>query len=290
MSRFCIPVDLNMLFHSLISINYGGQAKKIRVPVIGLLMVLSCVRPATPLYAVDGNTNQIASPSAGVSAAITDCGAVMNGERRRSGLSVRPFCEDWTGFVTIENNGTTFIDHFRVTFSCPMKDSEAIHINLISPPMPSFLWKPFAGDMLSLCTRGMAFTIRDGTVNVRDVATGQPIAVTGIYPSTPLEPAGLPPGASILIEFTEPYSQCVEGFVRSIADREKLDMKTEIVDPEKNIMHMMVKNFKVLFFTFDEVIVGVTFKGPGRYGSCSLDLSIDDEFYDDFPWVDYEWK
>jgi hypothetical protein len=290
MYRFFTPGDLDKLFQFMNPGGCGNRTRKILLPVIGLLLGLSWVRPTTFLYAADGHAKPIDNRTAGVSAAITDCGAVMNGERRRSGLSVRPFCEDWTGFVTIENNGTSFIDHFRITFSCPMKDSEAIHIDLISPPMPSFLWKPFAGDMLRLCTRGMTFTIKDGTVNIHDVATGRPIAVTGIYPSKPLEPSGLPPGASILIEFTEPYSQCVEGFAHSIAERENLDMEIQSVDPEKNIMHMIVRNFKVLFFTFDEMTIGITFKGQGRYGSCSLDLSIDDDFYDDIPWVDYEWK
>ena len=268
----------------------GGRTHRIMLPVIGLLLGLYCFIPAAFLYAAEAAKKTGDTRAAEVSAAITDCGAVMNGERRRRGLSVRPFLEDWTGFVSIENNGTAFIDHFRVTFSCPMKNTEAIHVDLISPPMPSFLWKPFAGDMLSLCTRGMAFTISNGTVNIRDVITGQPISVTGIYPSTPLPPEGLPPGASILIEFTEPYSQCVEGFVRSIAARENLDMETEVVDPENNVMHMLVRDYKVLFFTFDEMVVGITFKGLGRYGSCSLKLSIDDQFYDDIPWVDYEWK
>ncbi len=264
---------------------------RIILPLICLMVLGNADRVSTKdLRAASETPDQIQSREPLVSAVLTDCGAVMNGERRRSGLSVRPFLEDWTGFVTIKNTGTAFIGHFQVTFSCPMKKSKAIHLDLISPAIPSFLWKPFAGDMLSLCTRSMDFTIKRDTVEMRDASTGDPISVVGIYPSKPLTPAGLPPGASVLIEYTEPYSQCVEGFMHSIAERENLDIKTEVVDPVNNIMHMLVKEFKVLFLTFDDMKIAITFKGAGEHGSCSLDLSIDDKLYSSIPWVDYEWK
>jgi hypothetical protein len=214
----------------------------------------------------------------------------MNGERRRDGLWVRPFLEDWTGFVAVKNTGTAFIDHFTVTFSSPMKDSKIIKIDLVSPAIPSWLWKPFAGDMLSLCTRGMNFTIKDGLVEMHDAASGVPISITGLYPSRPLGPEGLAPGEAVLIEYTEPYSNCIEGFVNSIATRKKMTITTEIVDRENNIMHMLAKDFKIAFLTFDQIIAAITFKGKGEYASCSLELSIDNELYDSVPWVSFEWK
>lgn len=258
--------------------------------IFSLILNLTCRNLAAKPSATDHRPKQTGDPASIVNAVITDCGAIMNGKRRRSGLSVRPFLEDWTGFVAIKNTGSAYIDHFEVSFSCPMKKSKAIHLDLISPHLPSILWKPFAGDMLRLCTRGMDFTIKEKTVKMRDASTGQPISVIGMYPSEPLTPAGLAPGASVLIEYTEPYCQCVEGFMRSIAERESLDMITEVVDPENNIMHMQVKAFKALFFTIDKMVIAITFKGTGEYGSCSLDLTIDGKHFHSVPWVDYEWK
>jgi hypothetical protein len=255
------------------------------------ILCLVASGPATSLQAAEDNPDPAGcQPPVVVSAAITDCGAVMNGERKRNGLSVRPFLEEWTGFVAVKNTGTTFIDHFRVSFSCPMEDSEAIKIDLVSPAIPSWLWKPFAGDMVSLCTRGMDFTVKDGAVAMHDAATGAPISVTGSYPSHPLRPEGLGPGETILIEYTEPYCTCIEGFVRSIATRKNMEIETEIVDRENNIMHMLAKNYSLAFLTFDQITAAITFKGTGEQGSCSLELSIDNQLYDSVPWVAYEWK
>ncbi|ABW66574.1 hypothetical protein Dole_0764 [Desulfosudis oleivorans Hxd3] len=225
-----------------------------------------------------------------VNAVITDRGAVINGNRNRDALEIRPFQEAWTGFVAVKNTGTTFIDHFRISFTCPMEDSDAISLDLISPSMPSWIWRPLVGDMLSLCTRDMDFTILNNRVEVRDATTSARIAVAGLYPSSPLGPEGLAPGQTLLIEYTEPYSDCLNGFVQSIATRKKMDFQTEIADRENNIMHMRIKKYKVAFLTFDQVVVAITFKGAGAYASCSLDLSIDNKLYDAVPWVAYEWK
>ncbi|MFZ5565138.1 MAG: hypothetical protein ACOZBW_13905 [Thermodesulfobacteriota bacterium] len=214
----------------------------------------------------------------------------MNGTRNRDALAVRPFQETWTGFVGVKNTGTTFIDHFRISFTCPMKGSQAIGIKLISPSLPSWIWRPLVGDMLSLCTRDMDFTIRDSRVEMHDATTGDRIAVAGLYPSSALGPEGLAPGQTLLIEYTEPYGDCLNGFVHSIATRKKLDIETEIADRENNIMHMRIKNYTVAFLTFDQVVAAITFKGAGAYASCSLDLSIDNKLYDSVPWVAYEWK
>ncbi|MEW6076298.1 MAG: hypothetical protein AB1724_00655 [Thermodesulfobacteriota bacterium] len=255
-----------------------------------LLCSIFLVAAAFPTVAEENTGQPEGTQPILISAAITDCGAVMNGERKRSGLSVRPFLEDWTGFVAVKNTGTTFIDHFRISFSCPMKGSDAMKIDLVSPDIPAWLWKPFAGDMISLCTRGMDFVFTGGEVKMLDAATGNPITVSGVYPSQPLKPEGLPPGETVLVEYTEPYSACIEGFVHSIAARKHMDIRTEIMDRENNVMHMIARNYTIVFLTFDQIIAAITFKGKGEHGACSLELTIDDQLYDSIPWVAYEWK
>jgi len=225
-----------------------------------------------------------------VNAAITDYGAIMDGRHNRQRLSVRPFLDDWSGFVAVQNTGTTFIDHFTVSFSCPMKDSDAISIKLLSPAIPALLWKPFARDMLSLCTRDMIFTINDGRVTMRDGATGLPITITGLTPSSPLTPAGLAPGETILVEYTEPYSSCMEGFVRSIAERKNMDVRIDIADRENSVIRMTIKEYKVALITFEQIVAAIRFKGKGEYGLSSLVLTIDGQLCHSVPWVEFEWQ
>jgi len=245
---------------------------------------------APSLSAAEDSGHNVEMESAAANAAIADWGAVMNGEKRRDKLSVRPFLDNWTGFLTIKNTGTTFIDHFRVAFTCPMEGSRVISINLVSPSIPNWLWKPFAGDMMSLCTREMDFTIYNGMITMRDASTGEKILVSAFYPSRPMGPEGLAPGENVSIEYTEPYIRCMEAFVYSIATREKMEITTEIVDRENNIMHMMIKEYRLALFKFERIIAAITFKGTGEYASCSLDLSIDDQLCDSVPWIAYEWK
>lgn len=285
------PHDTYRRLQNSTGININLSLGRNTVPAIFLaILCLMMFGPVSLSRAAEENSGQAPVQPQLISAAITDCGAVMNGERKRNGLSVRPFLEDWTGFVAVKNTGTTFIDHFRVTFFCPMEGSNAMKIDLVSPDIPCWLWKPFAGDMISLCTRGMDFVIKDSRVKMRDAATGNPITVSGVYPSQPLKPEGLAPGETVLVEYTEPYSACIEGFVKSIAARKNMDIRTEIADRENNVMHMIARNYTIAFLTFDQIVAAITFKGTGEHGSCSLELTIDDQLYDSVPWVAYEWK
>lgn len=225
-----------------------------------------------------------------ISATITDYGTLMNGVKNRKWLSVRPLLDNWTGFVAVKNTGTTFIDHFTLTFSCPMKDSDALRIDLVSPAMPSWMWKPFAGDLLSLCTRDMLFMVKDGNLKIYDATSGKPIAVTRLISSGPLGSAGLAPGQAVMVEYTEPYDRCMESFVNSIATRKKMVIETKITDRENNVMQLTMKKFKITFLTFDQIVADITFRGCGEYGSCDLKLSIDGKLMDSAPWIQYEWK
>ncbi|PKN38890.1 MAG: hypothetical protein CVU62_01430 [Deltaproteobacteria bacterium HGW-Deltaproteobacteria-2] len=225
-----------------------------------------------------------------INATITDYGTFMNGVKNRKWLSVRPLLDNWTGFVAVKNTGTTFIDHFTLTFSCPMKDSDALRIDLVSPAMPSWMWKPFAGDLLSLCTRDMLFTVKDGSLKICDATSGTPIAVTRLISSRLLGSAGLAPGQAVMVEYTEPYDKCMEGFVNSIATRKKMVIETKITNRENNVMQLTMKNFKITFLTFDQIVADITFRGCGEYGSCDLKLSIDGKLMDSAPWIQYEWK
>ncbi len=224
-----------------------------------------------------------------VKARIIDRGAVINGEKNRDKLKIRPFMEEWTGFVEVKNTGTTFIDHCEIQVACPMKGSESIRIDLISPSIPSWIWKPLMGDMLNLCTRRIKIAVINDHIDIKDAFTGDPVTVKKVYSSQPLTPRGLAPGETVLVEYAEPFSQCLNGFVYSVGARQSIDVETEIVSPQDGIMHMIIKQYKFIFFTFDKVIAELVFKGSGKSGECSMELCIDDNVYDSVPWVAWEW-
>lgn len=224
-----------------------------------------------------------------VAVEITDRGAVMNGKRNREQLRVRPFMENWTGFFEVKNTGTTFLDHCNIRLKCPMKNSDAMQVDLLSPYIPSFIWKPFLGSMLNLCSRRVDVAISDGRVRINDAYTGHAIAVREVHSSASLGSAGLAPGEKVLAEFTEPYRKCIEGFVQSVGAKKNMNVSTEIVDREDGVMHMIVKKYKFGFITFDRIVVELIFKGGGECGFCSLKLAIDDKVYDTVPWIAWEW-
>jgi len=260
---------------------------------LATFFILACLvffKPDTFARTADELASKTDGKSAVISATITDYGTLMNGVKNRKWLSVRPLLDNWTGFVVVKNTGTTFIDHFTLTFSCPMKDSNALRIDLVSPAMPSWLWKPFAGDLLSLCTRDMLFTVKDGGLKICDVTSGKLIAVSRLISSGSLGPDGLAPGQAVMVEYTEPYDRCMESFVNSIATRKKMVIKTKITDRENNVMQLTMKKFKITFLTFDQIVADITFRGCGEYGSCDLKLSIDGKLMDSAPWIQYEWK
>jgi len=103
-----------------------------------------------------------------VAVEITDRGTVMNGKRNREQLRVHPFMENWTGFFEVKNMGTTFLDHCNIRLKCPMKNSDAMEVDLLSPYIPAFIWRPFLGSMLNLCSRRVEVVISDGRVQIND--------------------------------------------------------------------------------------------------------------------------
>ncbi|MBU0995758.1 MAG: hypothetical protein KJ737_24960 [Proteobacteria bacterium] len=218
-----------------------------------------------------------------------DRGAIMNGEMNRNNLQVRPLIETWTGFFSVRNTGTTAIDHFSVSFICPMRNEKSMTVKLVSPPIPSWLWKPFMGSMLDACKRRMVVNVQDKKVTMKDAFSDIPITVIDINSTKPLGENGLLPGAVITVQYTEPYQNCIDGFVRSIGKELNIEIDREVVDPENNIMQIIMREYKFGPMVFKKIKANAIFKGFGKEGTCTLGLSIDDTVYDQVPWVAFEW-
>ena len=105
----------------------------------------------------------------------------------------------------------------------------------------------------------------------------------------PIHEKGLPPGASLHVKFKEPYSNCLGGFIDGIGKAMDMEVEKSIIDPENNLMEMTIREYKFGPLTFKKIKANIRFKGSGKEGTCTLDLTIDDKLYDQVPWITFEW-
>jgi hypothetical protein len=91
------------------------------------------------------------------------------------------------------------------------------------------------------------------------------------------------------VAFEEPYTKCLEEFYQCMAAKLNTEITNEIADVDKAIMNLIIKKYKVSFFTFNDVKAKLTLKGLNKKETCSLYLYIDDKLCDTVPWFEYEW-
>jgi hypothetical protein len=223
-----------------------------------------------------------------VDAEFVDVWAIVRGEEYREGFKVNPFKESAGPCWTIKNTGTTIIDHYTIKVPSSYKRGGAMKIKLISPSIPSWLWEPFVGEKLLSCDGGREVIIKDGEVEMYNCYTGHP--ESNVIIGTPIPEEGIRPGEIMTLGYKPPYYiQWTEEYLENKGRELGTEMPMEVVDEEKGIAHVVIKEYKLGPFTFHNIKMELLFKGLNKGGTVSVELYIDDKLYDSHPWMDYEW-
>ncbi|MDY6853990.1 MAG: hypothetical protein SWO11_04675 [Thermodesulfobacteriota bacterium] len=194
--------------------------------------------------------------------------------------------DSWTFVHTVKNTGTTVIDHYALELSSSSGKGSAVKIKLISPPLPGWVWKPFAGH-LKTGRRMMEVIIKDHGVEMADQCSHHPMGNLILY--NPISKGGLWPGETITISSEEHYTKTLEEFYQCMAVKLDTKITNEIVDADNGIMNLFVKKYKISFLTFNDIKIKLTFKGLNRLETCFLRLYIDDKLCDTAPWFEFFW-
>jgi hypothetical protein len=210
----------------------------------------------------------------------------LNGKEYKESVKFCALKDNWTFIHTLKNTGTTVIDHYSLELTSSSGKGSSMKIKLISPPIPGWIWKPFAGN-LKTGRRRMEVVIKDDGVEMNDGCSAHPIENVTLETAT--SKGGLWPGETITVAFEEPYTKCLEEFYQCMAAKLNTEITNEIADVDNAIMNLMIKKYKVSFFTFNDVKVKLTLKGINKKETCSLYLYIDDKLCDTVPWFEYEW-
>ena len=208
------------------------------------------------------------------------------GEQFQEPLKFYALKDTWTFVHTIKNTGTTVIDHYSLELTSSSGKGSGLKIKLISPPLPGWVWKPFARNIRD-GRRMMEVVIKDHGVEITNQCSHHPIE--NIIVNSPISKGGLWPGETITMTFDEHYAKCLEEFYQCMAVKLNTEVTSEVVDADDGIMNMFVKEYKISFLTFNDVKIKLTFKGLNKRETCSLSLYIDDKLCDTAPWFEFIW-
>ncbi|MDY6855695.1 MAG: hypothetical protein SWO11_13505 [Thermodesulfobacteriota bacterium] len=224
--------------------------------------------------------------SAVTDAKIVDRAVRLRGEELRESGKLYALKDDWTFVHTVKNTGTTVIDHYTIELIASSGKGSSMKIELISPPIPGWIWKPFAGDLKS-GRRRIEVKFKGDGVEIIDGCSAHPMK--NVTLESTISKEGLWPGESITVAFEEPYVNCLDEIYKCMELKLNTEIRQKVVDVDKGIMNMIIKEYKVLFYTFHDIKAQLTLKGFNKKEIASLYLYIDDTMYDTAPWFDYEW-
>ena len=190
------------------------------------------------------------------------------GERR---YKFRPLLDALSISIAVKNTGTTLIDHFTFRQTASIAH---LKIDLLHPRIPAHLWKPFAGDLLaSEFFRFISVTPRglEVTNPVRDCA----IEATSLLPITD---GGIKPGEILtVVEKKKSYEEFIlEGMKNKEVEMET-NLSMEIVDREKGVWDMVVKEHKLGPITIHNIRLRIVMKGILK---TLHEVSIDGKLFD----------
>ena len=178
--------------------------------------------------------------------------------RHRGGEKIyqfRPLVDSYSLCVAIKNVGTAKIDHFQW-----QQTSSLAHMNmeLLRPKIPSNLWRPFAGNMVTATFRRQV-VLRGGEAEVVNPDISQAVEVAAV---TPCPDGGIRPGEVFsFVERQRPYIEYLrEGMqARALDIGAKLEM--EVADAERGLLDIIITTFKVGPVSLHDMKMQVELKG-----------------------------
>ena len=167
----------------------------------------------------------------------------------------RPLADALSMHISIKNTGTTTIDHFtwQQTVSIGHMKMELLH-----PRIPTQLWHPFAGSLLSSNFRRQ-INIRGGQLEVINPELHSHIKAVSLEP---IGDGGIRPGETLtVVEESKLYMQFLEEGAEMKGAGMGINLRMEIVDKEKGILDMVIEEFKFGPMTFHDMRLRVVLKG-----------------------------
>lgn len=179
----------------------------------------------------------------------------------------RPLLDTLRFFVAIKNTGKTVIDHYVWKQTIDLSDAK---VKLLHPRIPAQLWRPFAfGVLSSVFVREVR--IGDGGIEVvNPVLNRRHDAV----PATPVTSGGMKPGETFIVEETKPYMDLLMEGVEAKGVEMGTEAQLEIVDREKGVVRLLVKEFSVGPITIHDMKAEAVLKGKFK---ALHEVSIDDK-------------
>ena len=166
----------------------------------------------------------------------------------------RPLLDTLRFFVAIKNTGKTVIDHYVWKQTIDLSDTK---VKLLHPRMPAQLWRPFASDVLS------SVFVREVRIGDGEVKVVNPILNRrhDVVPATPVTPGGMKPGETLIVEEKKPYVDLLMEGVEAKGVEMGTEAQLEIVDREKGVARLLVKEFSIGPITIHDMKAEAVLKG-----------------------------
>jgi hypothetical protein len=167
----------------------------------------------------------------------------------------RPLADLLSMHIAIKNTGTTTIDHFtwQQTVSIGHMKMELLH-----PRVPTQLWHPFAGNLLSSSFRRQV-NIQGDRLEVINPDLHSHVEAVSLEP---IGEEGIRPGETLtVVEERKLYMRFLEEGAQMKGAEMGVNLRMEIVDKEKGILDMVIEEFKFGPITFHDMRLQIVMKG-----------------------------
>ena len=182
----------------------------------------------------------------------------------------RPLADLLSMHIAIKNTGTTTIDHFmwQQTVSIGHMKMELLH-----PRIPTQLWRPFVGNLLSSSFRRQ-INIQGDHLEVINPDLHSHVEAVSLEP---IADGGIRPGETItVVEEKKLYMQFLEEGAEMKGAEMGVSLRMEIVDRERGILDMVIEEFKFGPITFHDMRLQIVMKGEI---ATLQEVLIDDKTY-----------
>lgn len=199
------------------------------------------------------------------------CWSEVEGYQGEKRYKFRPLLDALSISIAVKNSGTTLIDHFTFRQTASIAH---LKMDLLHPRIPAHLWKPFAGNLLASDFLRL-ITVKPSGLEVTNPVRHRPVDVISL---SPIEDGGIRPGQTFtVVEKKKSYVEFILEGVENKGAQMEADLSMEIVDRQKGIWDMVIKEHKVGPITLHNMRLRIVMKGTLK---TLHEVSIDGKLFD----------
>jgi hypothetical protein len=174
------------------------------------------------------------------------------GERLRR---LRPLADSVALHIAVKNIGTKPIDHFTWQQTASIAHMK---MDLLHPKIPSQLWKPFAGNLLSSVLL-REISLKDGQLEIINPALPRLLMATS---PDPIPQGGIQPGDTfIAVEASKPYLGFLEEGIEIKGEDNGILIKLSVADKEEGILDLVIEEYKFGPIVFHDMRLQIIMRG-----------------------------